>query len=108
MRVEEGTPRCHRCRRGIASWPRRSGLSDAIAIEASPWIEDNLWLLQIEETDPIAWSAQLGIFGLRSRSLKKYLERYHKNKLFLGLRYGNLWSYSLVQEVSNPVFSLKA
>jgi L-fuconolactonase len=34
----------------------------------------------------------------------EYLERYHRNKLFLGIRYGNIWGYSLVNQVSNPVF----
>jgi predicted TIM-barrel fold metal-dependent hydrolase len=79
------------------------GIVGAIAIEASPWIEDNLWLLQIEETDPIMVGA-IGNLRPEKPEFKEYLERYHKNKLFLGLRYGNLWSYSLVQEVSNPVF----
>jgi L-fuconolactonase len=29
------------------------GIVGAIAIEASPWIEDNLWLLEAEESDRI-------------------------------------------------------
>src|SRR5205085_11793 len=35
---------------------------------------------------------------------KEYLDRYHKNKLFRGIRYGNLWGYNLVTRVSNPAF----
>ncbi len=35
---------------------------------------------------------------------KEYLDRYRKNKLFRGIRYGNLWGYNLVDEISNPVF----
>jgi predicted TIM-barrel fold metal-dependent hydrolase len=35
---------------------------------------------------------------------KEYLDRYHKNNLFLGIRYGNLWGYNLVEQLSNPVF----
>jgi hypothetical protein len=35
---------------------------------------------------------------------KEYLERYHKKKLFLGIRHGNLWGYSLVNQVENPAF----
>ena len=34
----------------------------------------------------------------------EYLDRYHKNPLFLGIRYGNLWGYDLVTQVANPVF----
>src|SRR5271157_4459733 len=29
------------------------GIVGAIEIEASPWIEDNLWVLEVEEKDPI-------------------------------------------------------
>jgi hypothetical protein len=32
------------------------------------------------------------------------LIRYHKNKLFLGIRYGNLWGYDLLRQVANPAF----
>jgi L-fuconolactonase len=35
---------------------------------------------------------------------KEYLDRYHKNRLFLGIRYGNIWGYSLVAQVSSPAF----
>jgi len=35
---------------------------------------------------------------------KEYLDRYHKNRLFRGIRYGNLWGYNLVTQVSNPAF----
>ena len=35
---------------------------------------------------------------------KEYLDRYRKNPLFLGIRYGNLWGYNLVTQVSNPAF----
>jgi len=33
---------------------------------------------------------------------KEYLDRYHRNRLFLGIRYGNLWNYNLVEQVANP------
>jgi predicted TIM-barrel fold metal-dependent hydrolase len=35
---------------------------------------------------------------------KEYLDRHRKNRLFLGLRYGNLWGYNLVSQVANPTF----
>ncbi len=79
------------------------GIVGAIAIEASPWIEDNLWLLETEESDPVMVGA-IGNLQPEKPEFKEYLERFHKNKLFLGIRYGNLWGYNLVNEVSNPVF----
>ncbi len=79
------------------------GIVGAIEIEASPWIEDNLWVLEVEEKDPIMVGT-MGNLQPGKSEFKEYLERYHKNKLFLGIRYGNLWGYNLVNEVSNPVF----
>jgi predicted TIM-barrel fold metal-dependent hydrolase len=36
---------------------------------------------------------------------REYLERYHRNKLFLGIRYGNVWpGHDLVAAVQKPEF----
>jgi predicted TIM-barrel fold metal-dependent hydrolase len=36
---------------------------------------------------------------------REYLERYHRNKLFLGIRYGNIWEgHNLVTAVDRPEF----
>jgi L-fuconolactonase len=79
------------------------GIVGAIEIEASPWIEDNLWVLEVERKDPIMLGT-IGNLQPDKPEFKKYLDRFHKNKLFLGIRYGNLWGYSLVDQVSNPKF----
>jgi L-fuconolactonase len=79
------------------------GIVGAIAVEASPWIEDNLWVLQVAEKDPM----MVGVIGNLQPDkpeFKEYLDRYHKNRLFLGIRYGNLWGYKLVDQVANPSF----
>lgn len=79
------------------------GIVGAIEVEASPWVEDNLWVLEVEEKDPIMVGA-IGDLQPDKPEFKEYLDRYHKNKLFRGIRYGNLWGYNLVAQVSNPVF----
>jgi L-fuconolactonase len=79
------------------------GIVGAIEIEASPWVEDNLWVLEVEETDPIMVGA-IGNLQPDKPEFKEYLTRYHKNRLFRGIRYGNNWGYSLVGQVSNPTF----
>jgi L-fuconolactonase len=79
------------------------GIVGAIEVEASPWVEDNLWVLQVEETDPIM-VGMIGNLQPEKPEFKEYLDRYHKNKLFLGIRYGNLWGYSLTAQISNPTF----
>jgi len=79
------------------------GIVGAIEIEASPWIEDNLWVLEVEETDSMMVGA-IGNLQPDKPEFKEYLDRYHKNKLFLGIRYGNLWGYDLVRQVANQAF----
>jgi L-fuconolactonase len=79
------------------------GIVGAIEVEASPWIEDNLWVLEVEEKDRLMVGT-IGNLQPEKPEFKEYLERYHKNKLFLGIRYGNLWGYNLVNAVANPVF----
>jgi predicted TIM-barrel fold metal-dependent hydrolase len=79
------------------------GIVGAIEVEASPWVEDNLWVLEVEEKDPIMVGA-IGNLEPDKPEFKEYLDRYHKNKLFLGIRYGNLWAYNLAAQVSNPAF----
>ena len=79
------------------------GIVGAIEVEASPWVEDNLWVLEVEEKDPMMVGT-IGNLQPDKPEFKEYLDRYHKNKLFLGIRHGNLWGYNLAAQVSNPTF----
>ncbi len=79
------------------------GIVGAIEVEASPWIEDNLWVLEVEEKDPMM-VGMIGNLQPDKPEFKEYLDRYHRNKLFLGIRYGNLWGYNLASQVANPAF----
>jgi L-fuconolactonase len=61
------------------------GIKGAIAVEASNWIEDNLWLLEVAQQDPI----MVGVIGWlqpEKPEFKDYLERFHKNPLYRGIR----------------------
>ncbi|MGA2116249.1 MAG: amidohydrolase family protein [Bryobacteraceae bacterium] len=79
------------------------GIVGAIEVEASPWIEDNLWVLEVEQADPMMVGT-VGDLQPDKPEFAEYLERYRKNKLFLGIRYGNLWGYSLVEKLASPSF----
>ena len=79
------------------------GIAGAIEVEASPWMEDNLWVLEVEEKDTLMVGT-IGNLQPEKPEFKEYLGRYRKNRLFLGIRYGNLWGYSLVNQVANPAF----
>ena len=79
------------------------GVVGAIAIEASPLLEDNDWLLGVAEKDPMI----VGIIGDLVPGCATFgaaLERLHRTPLFLGLRYGNLWDRNLTADIGKPGF----
>ncbi|MFL6446585.1 MAG: amidohydrolase family protein [Bryobacteraceae bacterium] len=79
------------------------GIVGAIEIEASPWIEDNLWVLELAAKDNIVVGT-IGNLEPDKPEFPEYLERYHRNPLFRGIRYGNLWKRSITTAASNPSF----
>src|SRR5262245_62129547 len=79
------------------------GVVAAIKIEASPWIEDNLWVLEVAERDPIIVGV-VGNLEPDKPEFPEYLERYHKNPLFRGIRYGNLWGRDITKQSTNAAF----
>lgn len=79
------------------------GIVGAIVVEASPWLEDNQWLLDVAAKDSII----VGIIGNLvpgSPDFKKQLDRFQRNPLFRGIRYGNLWGHSITSQLDNPKF----
>jgi predicted TIM-barrel fold metal-dependent hydrolase len=79
------------------------GVVGAIEIEASPWLEDNQWVLDIAAKNPIIVGT-VGDLEPGKPEFRRQLERFHKNPLFLGIRYGNLWGRDLGARVSDPAF----
>jgi L-fuconolactonase len=79
------------------------GAVGAIKVEASPWVEDNLWVLEVSQRDTII----VGVIGnLEPDKLefKEYFDRYRKHPLFRGIRYGNLWGRDIAKQTLNPAF----
>ncbi len=79
------------------------GVAGAIAIECSPWLADNQWLLDTARSDAI----MLGVIGdlePGTPDFRRLLERFAKDPLFRGIRYGNLWGRDLKAKVSDPSF----
>jgi L-fucono-1,5-lactonase len=79
------------------------GVVGAIKVEASPWIEDNLWVLEVAQRDPIIVGV-IGNLEPDKPEFPEYLERYHKNPLFRGIRYGNLWGRDIAKQSTNADF----
>ena len=61
------------------------GIVGAVKVEASPWVEDNLWYLEVAQANPF-------IVGVSGRldpykpEFGEYLGRYQKNPLYRGIR----------------------
>src|SRR3954447_17204008 len=65
------------------------GVTGAIKVEASGWLEDNQWVLDIAAREPII-VATVGHLEPGSPDFRKNLARFHKNRLFRGIRLGKL------------------
>lgn len=75
----------------------------AIAVEASPWRDDNRWLLQALRGEP----RMLGFVGNLDPLHADFaadLAAWADEPLFLGLRYGNLWDRDLLLDQTRPGF----
>jgi predicted TIM-barrel fold metal-dependent hydrolase len=79
------------------------GVVGVVVCECSPWIEDNLWLLEECAKDPL----MVGVIGnLRptDADFPQYVERFAKNPLFRAIRYGNIWGYDLTKQSRDANF----
>ncbi len=79
------------------------GVTGAIAVECSPWPADNEWGLDVARDAPIIVGT-IGNLEPGAPDFGKQLERLHKNSLFRGIRYGNLWGRDLGSAISKPEF----
>jgi L-fuconolactonase len=79
------------------------GVVGAIEVECSAWVEDNQWVLDIAAKDSIIVGT-VGNLEPGKPEFRAQLERFHKNPLFRGIRYGNLWNRDLLDELAKPEF----
>lgn len=63
------------------------GVTGTVVVEASPWVEDNQWVLDLAEREPfivgLVGNLKPGADGFRD-----HLRRFGKNRLFRGIRIG--------------------
>jgi len=79
------------------------GIKGAIAVECSPWLEDNQWVLDAADKDTIMVGT-VGNLEPAAPDFRKHLERFSRNPLFRGIRYGNLWNRDLGAALGKPEF----
>ncbi len=77
------------------------GIVGAVEVECSPWVEDNQWVLDIAAQDSLIVGT-VGNLDPGKADFGHRLEEFHRNPLFRGIRYGNLWDRSLAEGVSKP------
>ena len=82
---------------------KSSGVVGAIEVECSPWLEDNQWVLDVAEVDTIMVGT-VGNLEPGRPGFSASLERFHRNPLFRGIRYGYLWNRDLRAEIAKPDF----
>ena len=75
----------------------------AVVVECSPRIEDNQWVLDIAANDRTVVGL-VGFLDAGKAGFGRDLERFAQDPLFRGIRYGNLWGRSIVDQLSNPQF----
>jgi L-fuconolactonase len=79
------------------------GIVGAIEIECSPWLEDNQWVLDVAARDATIVGT-IGDLEPGHPQFHTQLERFARNPLFRGIRYGNLWGRDLGKELEKPEF----
>ena len=82
---------------------RAAGIVGAMAMEASAWVEDNLWLLEQIAPEPF-FVGMVGMLEPDKTDFPEMLDRYCKNKLFRGIRYGKLWGFDISKKAKDSAF----
>ena len=75
------------------------GVTGTVIVEASAWLEDNQWVLDLAAADPLI----VGVVGNLepcSDSFGEQVTRFAQNPLFRGIRLGGSW----FQDVDNALF----
>lgn len=84
-------------RKQIAGTP----IVGAIVVEASGWIEDNLWILERAESDPV-FVGVVGSLDPSKPEFPEYLSRFSRNPLWRGIRYARVWMMDGDKQVLKP------
>ncbi len=83
-----------------AALVRPLGVTGAIVVEASPWVEDNQWVLDLAARHPII-VGHVGHLEPGAETFRAQLARFSKNPLFRGIRLG---SAAIDSGISHPAF----
>ena len=104
-----GSPEWEKDKHGVAlpatyrAYATPLNIVGAIELEASPWLEDNLWVLEQEHADPL-FVGTVGDLEPEKPDFAQVFARFRKDPLFLGIRCGNIWSRDVAKQIADPHF----
>jgi predicted TIM-barrel fold metal-dependent hydrolase len=104
-----GSPEWSKDKNGVAlpatyrAYAAPLGIVGAIELEASPWVEDNLWVLEQMATDTM-FVGTVGDLEPEKPDFAELFNRFRKNPMFLGIRCGNIWDRDVSKQVADPKF----
>jgi L-fuconolactonase len=78
-----------------------TGIVGAVVVEASPWVEDNLWILERANADPL-FVGVVGNLDPSKPDFGDYLDRFSKDPLWRGIRYGRVWQTEAGRQKLKP------
>jgi predicted TIM-barrel fold metal-dependent hydrolase len=78
-----------------------AGIVGALVVEASPWVEDNLWILERAASDPL-FVGVVGSLAPNHPDFAEYLNRFAKDPLWRGIRYSAVWTVESGRLVLKP------
>lgn len=79
------------------------GIVGMIAMECSPWVEDNYWVLDVAARDTVVVGT-VGSLHPSKPDFSEHLSRLHKNPLFRGIRFDYHYGLNLTEEIRKPEF----
>ena len=104
-----GSPEWARDMKGVAlpstydAYAKPLNIVGAIELEASSWVEDNLWVLEQMETDT-RFVGTVGDLEPEKPDFAELFDRFRKNPMFLGIRCGNIWDRDVSKLENDPRF----
>ena len=69
------------------------GVTGVVVVEASPWVEDNQWVLDLAAEEAVIVGT-VGNLAAGKPGFRENLARFHKNRLYRGIRLGGLTDLS--------------
>ena len=82
------------------------GVTGTIVVEASAWVEDNDWILQLARTEPFI-KGLVGHLKPGKPGFARHLDRFAANRLFRGIRVG-LWDIPINDDDSQFLKDLQS